>query len=117
VVRNHEDGTSGECGSELPKGVAIQGFISVQAQMFLVISGGGRATVKSAAGHERTNPRRGESDESQVQRSSGTLKKRPGPRGQQSPVFTNWNRMLTRKEDPEGQPATAKVKRGATNAK
>jgi len=117
VVRNHEDGTSGECGSELPKGMAIQGFISVQAPMFLVISGGGRATVKSAAGHERMNPKRGESDESRIQRSIGALKERPGPRGQQSPVLTNWNRMLSRREDPEGQPATAKVKRGATNAK
>jgi len=84
VVRNHEDGTSGERGSELPKG-RPQGVDGAQASEILVVSRSGRATVKSAAGHERTNPKRGESGESPTRRSDGALKERPGSRGQQPP--------------------------------
>jgi hypothetical protein len=32
-----------------------------------------------------------------------------------SPFLTNWNRKLRREKDPEGQPATEEVMRGAMN--
>lgn len=117
VVRNHEDGTSGERGSELPKGrpgFGRERAGSVQALTVLVIPGGGRATVTSAAGHERTNPRRGGSGESRTQRSRGALKKRPSSRGQHPRFHYEPTRVLWHEEDPEGQPATAKAERGAT---
>ena len=82
VVRNHEVGTCSKRGSELPKGATLdfgrEGGGSMQVRSKLVNPGGGRATVTSAAGHERTNPMRGEPGESRVQRSEGALKKGPG---------------------------------------
>ena len=81
VVRNHEVGTCSKRGSELPKGVTLDSSRRrrrMQVRSKLVNPGGGRATVMSAAGHERTNPMRGEPGESRVQRSEGALKKGPG---------------------------------------
>jgi hypothetical protein len=58
VVRNHEGGTCGACGSELPRAVFATGFHALKGVRVLKAGWSGRATVMSAAGHERTNPRR-----------------------------------------------------------